>query len=152
MAEGSHLTIDETSLQSGTLNSTGVENALILKNMIESQNVQYDFTYYKMDMAADVQLLILSEGKSNIMPADVVLPLRPSSVGSAVGVDGVMLKAWRLYLATMKTLPHSIEPHIQKVGLIFMFSCKVVSNFCYFNYKIKVLVELIVIIWYVIGG
>ncbi|KAL8462886.1 hypothetical protein ACS0TY_033768 [Phlomoides rotata] len=117
LAEGSHLTIDETSLQSGTLNSMGVENALVLKNMIESQQVQYDFTYYKMEMAADVQLLILSEGKSNIMPADLVLPLRPSSVGSATGVDGEILKAWRWYLATMKTLPHSIEPHLQKVGI-----------------------------------
>lgn len=68
-------------------------------------------------MAADVQLLILSEGKSNIMPADLVLPLRPSSVGSATGVDGEILKAWRWYLATMKALPHSIEPQLQKVGI-----------------------------------
>ncbi|KAK6145683.1 hypothetical protein DH2020_022503 [Rehmannia glutinosa] len=115
LAEGSHLTIDETPLQSGTLNSTGVENARILKNMMESQKVEYDFTYYKMEMAADVQLLILSEGKSNILPADLILPFHPSSVDSTLGVDDEMLKSWRWYLATMKSLCHSIESHMQKV-------------------------------------
>ncbi|XP_057804674.1 mini-chromosome maintenance complex-binding protein [Salvia miltiorrhiza] len=114
LAEGSHLTVDETPLQSGTLNSTGLENVQALKSMMESQKVHYDFTYYKMEMPADVQILILSEGKSNILPADLVLPFRPTSVDSSSGVDGEMLKAWRWYLATMKSLPHSIEPHLQK--------------------------------------
>ncbi|KAL3650336.1 hypothetical protein CASFOL_006739 [Castilleja foliolosa] len=95
LAEGSHLIIDETPLQTGTLNSTGVENARILKNMMESQKVEYDFTYYKMDMASDVQLLILSEGKSNILPADIVIPFHPSSADSSVGANEEMLKAWR---------------------------------------------------------
>ncbi|KAL1559287.1 mini-chromosome maintenance complex-binding protein-like isoform X1 [Salvia divinorum] len=114
LAEGSHLTIDETPLQSGTLNSGGLENAQVLRSMMESQKVHYDFTYYKMEMPADVQFLILSEGKSNILPADLVLPFHPSSVDSASGVDGEMLKAWRWYLATMKSLPHSIDPPLQK--------------------------------------
>ncbi|KAK6121773.1 hypothetical protein DH2020_044488 [Rehmannia glutinosa] len=77
--------------------------------------VEYDFTYYKMEMAADVQLLILSEGKSNILPADLILPFHPSLVDSTLGVDEEMLKSWRWYLATMKSLCHSIEPHMQKV-------------------------------------
>ncbi|XP_012840012.1 PREDICTED: mini-chromosome maintenance complex-binding protein [Erythranthe guttata] len=115
LAAGSHLTIDETTLQSGTLNSTGVENVRVLKNMMQTQKVEYDFTYYKMEMAADVQVLILSEGKSNILPADLVVPFRPSAVDPTLGVNGEMLKAWRWYLATMKSLPHAIEPHMQKV-------------------------------------
>lgn len=39
LAEGSHLTIDETQLQAGTLNSTGVENARVLRNLLELQKV-----------------------------------------------------------------------------------------------------------------
>ncbi|XP_059627903.1 mini-chromosome maintenance complex-binding protein isoform X2 [Cornus florida] len=115
LAEGSHLMIDETQLQAGTLSSTGVENVRLLKNLTESQKVEYDFKYYKMEMEADVQLLILSEGKSNILPADVVLPFHPSSAGSSVSVDAEELKAWRWYLATLRSLPHSIEPDMQKV-------------------------------------
>lgn len=49
--------------------------------------VEYDFKYYKMEMTTDVQLLVLSEGKSNILPADLVLPFRPISVGSPEMVD-----------------------------------------------------------------
>ncbi|XP_051122782.1 mini-chromosome maintenance complex-binding protein isoform X2 [Andrographis paniculata] len=115
LADGSHLTIDETSLQTGTLNSTGCENARILKTVMESQKVEYDFTYYKMEMASDIQLLILSEAKSNILPADLVLPFCPSSVNSNLEVSEEMRKAWRWYLATMKSLPHTIEPQMQKV-------------------------------------
>ncbi|XP_022890993.1 mini-chromosome maintenance complex-binding protein [Olea europaea var. sylvestris] len=115
LAEGSHLTMDETELQAGTLNSTGVENARVLKSLMESQKVEYDFKYYKMEMAADVQLLILSEGKSNLLPADLVLPFRPSSADSPSAVDAETLKTWRWYLATMQSLPHSIESDMQKV-------------------------------------
>lgn len=77
--------------------------------------MEYDFKYYKMEMEADAQLLILSEGKSNILPADLVLPFRPSSVDSCEIVDAEALKACRWYLATLRSLPHSIGPDMQKV-------------------------------------
>ncbi|XP_071690035.1 mini-chromosome maintenance complex-binding protein [Rutidosis leptorrhynchoides] len=114
-AEGSHFTIDETTLQSGTLNSNGVENTQLLKDLMDLQKVEYDFKYYKMKMDADVQILILSEGKSNILPADIVLPFHPSSVGS-IGIENEQtLNAWRWYLASLRSLPHSIGTEIQKV-------------------------------------
>ncbi|THF98236.1 hypothetical protein TEA_000445 [Camellia sinensis var. sinensis] len=55
--------------------------------------VEYDFKYYKMEMEADVQLLILSEGKSNILSADLVLPFCPLSVESCEIGDAEALKA-----------------------------------------------------------
>ncbi|KAI3815944.1 hypothetical protein L1987_15628 [Smallanthus sonchifolius] len=114
-AEGSHFTIDETQLQSGTLNSNGVENTRLLKDLMELQKVEYDFKYYKMKMDADVQFLILSEGKSNILPSDIVLRFHPSSVAPVGTVDEETLNAWRWYLATLRSLPHSIETEMQKV-------------------------------------
>ncbi|XP_031282616.1 mini-chromosome maintenance complex-binding protein-like [Pistacia vera] len=115
LAEGSHLIIDETRLEAGTLNSTGVENARLLKQLMEFQKVEYDFEYYKMEMTADVQLLIFSEGKSNIVPADLVVPFQPSSSGSFEVVPIETLEAWRWYLATVRSLPHSIESEMQQV-------------------------------------
>lgn len=76
--------------------------------------MEYDFQFYKLEMEADVQLLVLSEGKSNILPADIVLPFQPSSVGSSEATAEA-LEAWRWYLATIRSLPHSIEPEMQKV-------------------------------------
>ncbi|CAK7339947.1 unnamed protein product [Dovyalis caffra] len=115
LAEGSHLIVDETRLETGTLNSVGVENARLLKALAELQKVEYDFKYYKMEMAADVQLLILSEGKSNIVPADIIIPFEPSSVGSSEAVPVEVLEAWRGYLAAVRSLPHSIESDMQKM-------------------------------------
>lgn len=114
-AEGSHLMMDETSLQSGVLNNNGVENTRLLKDLMEFQNVEYDFKYYNMKMDADVQILILSEGKSNILPADLVVSFHPSAVGPLGDVDEKILNEWRWYLATLKSLPHSIETEMQKV-------------------------------------
>ncbi|GKU98242.1 hypothetical protein SLEP1_g11271 [Rubroshorea leprosula] len=113
--EGSHLVIDETQLKAGSLDAVGVENARLLKNLTEFQKVEYDFQYYKLEMAADIQLLIFSDGKSNILPADIVIPFQPSSVGSYKEVATEALEAWRWYLATVRSLPHSIESDMQKV-------------------------------------
>ncbi|KAG2730642.1 hypothetical protein I3843_01G297700 [Carya illinoinensis] len=77
LAEGSHIIIDETQLEAGTLNSVGMENARLLRNLLELQ--------------------------------------RPSSVGSSEVVTAEALEAWRWYLATVKSLPHSIESEMQKV-------------------------------------
>ncbi|KAJ4849353.1 hypothetical protein Tsubulata_024296 [Turnera subulata] len=115
LAEGSHLIIDETQLEAGTLNSVGVENASLLKDLMEFQKVKYDFQYYSMEMAADIKLLILSEGKSNILPADIIVPFQPSSVSSLEVVDAESLDAWRWYLANVRSLEHTIQPEMQKV-------------------------------------
>ncbi|CAJ1974554.1 unnamed protein product [Sphenostylis stenocarpa] len=115
LAEGSHLIVDETKLEAGTLNSVGVENCRLLKNLMELQQVEYDFKYFKMDMKTDTQLLVLSEGKSNILPADVIVPFQPSANNYSEAVTTEVLEAWRWYLATVRQLPHSIEPEMQKV-------------------------------------
>lgn len=39
MPDCSHLIIDETQLDVGTLNSVGIDNARVLKDLIESQKV-----------------------------------------------------------------------------------------------------------------
>lgn len=72
-----------------------------------------------MDMTTDVQLLILSEGKSNILPADLVVPFQPSSVGSSAITDMDALEAWRWYLSNVRSLPHSIETEMQQVPISF---------------------------------
>lgn len=77
--------------------------------------MEYDFKYYKMEMAANVQLLVLSEGKSNILPADLVLPFQPSSVCSTQPAAAEAIQAWRWYLATLRSLPNCMEPELQKV-------------------------------------
>ncbi|KAG8053372.1 hypothetical protein GUJ93_ZPchr0001g32208 [Zizania palustris] len=108
LPQGTHLTFDETLLQSGSLTSKGVENTMLLKNLMESQMVEYDFEYYKLEMATDIQLLTLSEGKSNILLSDLIVPFRPSCV-PGVNASAEELESWRWYLATVRSLPQSTE-------------------------------------------
>lgn len=39
LARGTHVTINETCMQSGTLSSNGIDNARLLKNLLELQKV-----------------------------------------------------------------------------------------------------------------
>lgn len=95
---------------------SGVEHINCTKiNVICLFQVEYDFKYYKMELAADIQLLILSEGKSNILPADIILPFQPCYVASSEVVPAEALEAWKGYLSTLRSLPHSIEPEMQRV-------------------------------------
>ena len=77
--------------------------------------VEYDFQYYKMEMATDAQMLIFSEEKSNIMPADLVVPFQPSQVNSLQVITPETAEAWRCYLATCKSLSNSIGEELQQV-------------------------------------
>lgn len=45
LAIGTHLTFDETVMQSGTLNTKGVENVQLLKHLMEHQMVSFPFTF-----------------------------------------------------------------------------------------------------------
>ncbi|CAN6463249.1 unnamed protein product [Victoria cruziana] len=114
LARGTHLTIDETGLLPGPLNAVGVNNAKLLKDLLELQTVEYDFQYYKLEMETDVQVLVISAGKSNIAPADLVIPFHPTEAASGSNVTPTDLQAWRWYLTTMRSLPHAIDPAIQK--------------------------------------
>jgi hypothetical protein len=78
--------------------------------------VEYDFEYYKLEMATDVQMLTLSEGKSNILPSDLVVPFRPSTV-PAVSASPEELESWRWYLATVRSLAQLNEPEILQVTI-----------------------------------
>lgn len=90
--------------------------------------VEYDFEFYKLEMAADVQMLVLSEGKSNILPADLVLPFQPTLISSEVIASAEQLQAWRWYLATLRSLPYSNGPETLQVFFFFIFPR---NNFMY---------------------
>ena len=55
VADGSHLTFDETQLQPGTLNSQGVENTRLLKKFVEVQQVILN-NYTTFWMCSNLQL------------------------------------------------------------------------------------------------
>ena len=59
LAPGTHLIVDETTLQSGQLGEKGVNNLTALGYMIQWQKIKYDFQYHCVEFECD--LVSLSE-------------------------------------------------------------------------------------------
>lgn len=115
LAEGTHLTLDETALEAGTLNATGIQNLASLKHLLEWQKVEYDFQFYKMEMPADLPVLILSQAKSRMLPADAVVPLMSTATPACSTPDELDFAKWRLYLTMARDMEHTLQPSILKV-------------------------------------
>lgn len=62
--DGSLLILDETGLHPGQLNDKGIKNIQTLTQLIERQKVSYDFKYYQTDFLTDINILVVSVGRS----------------------------------------------------------------------------------------
>lgn len=124
LSKDTHLVLDETKMEQGRLDATGVNNVAALGNMIMTQKVEYDFKYYKMEFDSDVSVLVLSEGKS-LLPSDYHVPLRPEE--SSLQIFNAIIEAAtyylkedimniiRIYLTSLKLVKYTISEDIQFV-------------------------------------
>uniref|UniRef100_A0A182M851 Mini-chromosome maintenance complex-binding protein n=1 Tax=Anopheles culicifacies TaxID=139723 RepID=A0A182M851_9DIPT len=95
LAPHTHLVLDETRLQTGKLESAGVEAVKHVSHLIKSQRLKYNFQFYQLDFNADVPVLVLSEGKS-MLPSNCYLPIVPDL--DAIKLIGETIKAGRHYI------------------------------------------------------
>ena len=107
VADGTQMLLDETQMQAGNLGESGLRGLEALKLVMETQQLEYDFQYYKMSMPTDIAFTILSHGKS-LLAADTVVPLRMQSSPEEVLtiLKGMPLAKLRGYLWTMRGLSH----------------------------------------------
>ncbi|CAG9793682.1 unnamed protein product [Diatraea saccharalis] len=124
LSKNTHLVLDETKMEQGTLDATGVNNIAALGNMIQNQKVEYDFKYYKMNFDSDISVLILSEGKS-LLPSDYHVPLRPEDSSLEI-FDAIVeaatyylkeeiMNVIRTYLTSIKLVKYTISDDLQFV-------------------------------------
>ncbi|KAJ2944134.1 hypothetical protein O0L34_g18103 [Tuta absoluta] len=124
LSAGTHLVLDETVMSAGRLDHAGVTNVAALGHLINNQRVEYDFKYYKMEFDADVNVLILSEGKS-LLPSDYHLPLQPEE--SSLEIFQAIVEAAtyylkedimnviRTYLTSLQMVNYTISDNLQFV-------------------------------------
>ncbi|XP_045495918.1 mini-chromosome maintenance complex-binding protein [Colias croceus] len=124
LSKHTHLVLDETQMQQGQLDSTGVHNISALGNLIKLQKVEYDFKYYKMEFDSDISVLVLSEGKS-LLPSDYHVSLRPEASSLEI-FDAIVeaatyylkeeiMNTIRMYLTNLKLIKYSITEDLQFV-------------------------------------
>ncbi|KAI7805248.1 mini-chromosome maintenance complex-binding protein [Triplophysa rosa] len=122
LANNTSLFLDETQLEQGQLDTTGVRNITALGNLISWQKVDYDFNYHQMEFPCNINVIITSEGRS-LLPSDCQVHLQPTlnppileEYLSAVQVAQVpsLLNKYRIYLSVARTLNYSISDEITK--------------------------------------
>lgn len=64
LAAHTHLVLDETRLEAGKLENSGIQAVLHISNLIKKQQLSVNFKFYSIDYNANVPVLIFSEGKS----------------------------------------------------------------------------------------
>uniref|UniRef100_A0A672LD47 Mini-chromosome maintenance complex-binding protein n=1 Tax=Sinocyclocheilus grahami TaxID=75366 RepID=A0A672LD47_SINGR len=122
LANNTSLFLDETQLEQGQLDATGVRNITALGNLISWQKVDYDFNYHQMEFPCNINVLITSEGRS-LLPSDSQVNLRPTlnppnleEYLSAVQVAQVpsQFNKYRIYLSGARALNYTISDEITK--------------------------------------
>lgn len=83
----SHLILDETKLESGKLEAQGCLALQDLSELIKSQQLQYDFQFYKIPFNTDIPTLIISEGKSLLPVIDISFRSNSISLNSNISAE-----------------------------------------------------------------
>ncbi|XP_061545683.1 mini-chromosome maintenance complex-binding protein isoform X1 [Phycodurus eques] len=123
LAKNTSLFLDETQLEQGQLDTTGVRNVTALGNVISWQKVDYDFNYHQMEFPCNINVLVTSEGRS-LLPSDCQLHLQPqvapdhmdeylNSIPMHVQTSSQFNK-FRLYLGVARQLDYSISDEVTK--------------------------------------
>ncbi|XP_062851647.1 mini-chromosome maintenance complex-binding protein isoform X2 [Trichomycterus rosablanca] len=122
LARNTSLVLDETQLEQGQLDTAGVRNITALGNLITWQKVDYDFNYHQMEFPCNINVLIMSEGRS-LLPCDCQIHLRPTVNPpdllehlKAVQHSQLpsQLNKYRVYLTVARSLDYSITEEITK--------------------------------------
>ncbi|KAM9364087.1 mini-chromosome maintenance complex-binding protein isoform 2-T2 [Pholidichthys leucotaenia] len=123
LAKHTSLFLDETQLEQGQLDTTGVRNVTALGNLISWQKVDYDFNYHQMEFPCNINVLITSEGRS-LLPSDCQIRLQsqvePSSLEEYISSIHVLsqgssqLNKFRTYLSVPRLLDYSISDDVTK--------------------------------------
>ncbi len=124
LADGTHLTLDETKMDAGQLTQEGLRGLTALGHLINWQRLEYDFQYHQIEFQTDVPCLIMSEGRS-MLPSDCQVMLRPSvpagpsvvkdsfaAVGTALNAE--LLGRLRQYLCTLRRMEFEMTEEAQK--------------------------------------
>ncbi|KAG7512587.1 hypothetical protein JOB18_033777 [Solea senegalensis] len=123
LARNTSLFLDETKLEQGQLDTTGVRNVTALGNLISWQKVDYDFNYHQMEFPCNINVLVVSEGRS-LLPSDSqvhvqshVAPPHMEEYLSSIHMHSPtssQLNKLRIYLCVARLLDYSISDEVTK--------------------------------------
>ncbi|CAI9620864.1 unnamed protein product, partial [Staurois parvus] len=122
LSSNTSLLVDETLLEQGQLDTTGVRNVTALGNVITWQKVDYDFSYHQMEFPCNINVLVTSEGRSLLSPdcqVHLKPQLMPPNIEQYMGallstVQPSLLNKFRIYLSLLRLMDYSISEDVTK--------------------------------------
>jgi hypothetical protein len=118
------LIIDETALEPGQLDANGVANITALGDVVSWQKLDYDFEFHRQPFPTNINVLVMSEGKS-ILKCDCQVPLLHDMQALSTldetyrGIDTYLtphlLRRIRAYLGQVQLLAYSLTDDVQKI-------------------------------------
>ncbi|CAH1258171.1 MCMBP [Branchiostoma lanceolatum] len=123
LSERTLLVLDETQLEPGQLQTTGVLNVQALGTAVQWQKVDYDFDFHKTEFPCNLRMLLLSEGRS-LIQTDCQVPLQSPSPPQQLertfhriqtSLTGDYLTKVRSYLTVTELMEYTLPEGMQKV-------------------------------------
>lgn len=121
LSNNTSLFLDETRLEQGQLDTTGVRNVTALGNLISWQKVDYDFNYHQMEFPCNINVLVSSEGRS-LLPSDCQVHLQAQVALTQVEgylsglpqMTSAQINRFRTYLSVARLLDYNISDQMTK--------------------------------------
>ncbi|KAK9721279.1 hypothetical protein K7432_003543 [Basidiobolus ranarum] len=113
VSDGTTLLVDETALDEGNLNDSGVRNINELHSVLQTQELTYVFPYYEMKFPVNLGITVLSNAKT-FLPVDCVVPLQPTPITPS-DIEESLLDKFRLYLMIFQHIDYSIPEHVSQI-------------------------------------
>jgi len=119
---GASILIDETQMQPGQLNETGLLNLKALCDLIETQKVYYDFKFQSVEMFANFNVIVMSSTNSLIKTNNAVMLKLPDN-GQSIEASKCNLQPtidelnrMRQYLTIAKILPYEVPLEMSELA------------------------------------
>ncbi|KAG5518039.1 hypothetical protein PMAC_003225 [Pneumocystis sp. 'macacae'] len=117
LAKGTVVCFDETNMDEGTLNDTGVRNLRSLNQVILSQVLPFHFSFSEFEIETDLTIIVLSKTGKTLLPIDVSIPIKSQispDLKPFLHIASDKLTSFRKYFATIRQLSVTISNEISE--------------------------------------
>lgn len=117
LAKGTTICFDETDIDEGTLNDTGVRNIRSLSQILTSQVLPFHFSFSEFEIETDLTIIILSKNGKTLLPVEISISMKPqmsSDSKSFLNITSDKLNEFRKYFATIRQLSVGISDEISE--------------------------------------
>ncbi|XP_063710953.1 mini-chromosome maintenance complex-binding protein-like isoform X2 [Symsagittifera roscoffensis] len=116
---GSSVIIDETCMEPGTLDESGLANLAALTTLIQNQKVYYDFKFQNVELLTNYNVIIMSSTSSLVKSSALRLKMKPTAEPSMPRCAIVSIEqayALRKYLTIAKFLQYEVPLEMSEIA------------------------------------